>query len=108
MHVREVQAQIQSLQSRGIPLSRNRAFDVYRDPINRRALKHYRDMRGLARTLRRAERLVVRVSDGERIEVHMHNRRARLTHTIFLHVDEIPFLVQLERRLEPIFASIHT
>lgn len=108
MRVREVQAQIQRLQRQGIPLSRNRAFDVYRDPVNRRALKHYRDMRGLARTLRRAERLVVRMSEGERVEIHMHNRRARLTHTVYLHLDEIPFLVQLERRLEPIFASIPT
>jgi hypothetical protein len=88
---------IRTLEASGGPLSRNAAFDAFEDPGHRDALRLRRRLRGLARELRRGKSpAFVRSGEGDRVELHFVDKRARFRQSLFLTRAEIAYILALD------------
>jgi|GEM_PF-3356223 len=90
-----------TLETLGVPISRNRAFEVFSDPRYRPILHYANHLRAIGRLLRRSgERLIIRQEAGGDTTVIVADRRARYRHTVRLDRAEVAWLVRHDRTLE--------
>jgi len=93
-------ARLQALEALGVPLSRNRAFEVFSDERYRPVLRYALHLRRVARLLRHDPRLIVRQEPDGGATLVLADRRARYRHTVFLEAAEVAWLVRHDQTLE--------
>jgi hypothetical protein len=91
---------LMALEALGVPISRNRAFEVFSDPRTLPILRYAHYLGRVARLLRRDERLIVRQESDGGVTLIVADRRARYRHTVFLEAAEVAYLVRHDRTLE--------
>lgn len=90
-----------TLEEIGVPLSRNRAFEVFSDPRYRPILHYANHLRAIGRLLRRSgDRLIIRQDPMGDTTIVVSDRRARYRHSVFLDRAEVAWLVHHDRTLE--------
>ena len=91
---------LKALETLGIPISRNRAYDVFTDVHYRPVLRYAQYLGRVSRLLRHEPRLVVRQEADGGATLVVADRRARYRHTVFLDAAEVAYLVRHDRTLE--------
>ena len=81
------------------PMTRNRHFEVFGDPLGRRALRIYRHLRSLRRDILGAAHVPVAVErgfggDSGRVRLEIALAGERGTRTAFLSADELDLLLE--------------
>lgn len=99
---------LKRLEAEGLPLSRNRSFEVFSDDLNRSALRYQRRLKALGRAIRAADRVVFRREPEGDVVVRLTDRRARYRHTIYLAPDEAAWLVRHDRSLQGLLGTVRT